>query len=173
MTCVHSRLVVSQSGNSGQSVKQARKQSSKQASAQSQSVSYLLISVFTVPPRAHPSAALQTPSTFTITFKIVIILGKTHVQSRVVVGPLSITILYSERVLRARDEIRPECSEMRLENEACVMCARCEAFAWCVVNERDVQRTSATLARSHTMPSLLTFPPTPTMNPHPMHMVLS
>ena len=80
MTYIHSRLVVSQSRNSGQSVKQARKQSSKQASAQSQSVSYLLISVFTVPPRAHPSAALQTPSTFT--FKIAIILGKTHAQSR-------------------------------------------------------------------------------------------
>ena len=61
-------------------VSQASTQANKQVL--SQSVSYLLLSVFTVPPRAHPSAALQTPSTFTITFKIVIILGKTHAQSR-------------------------------------------------------------------------------------------
>ena len=85
MTCVHSRLVVSQSRNSGQSVKaQASTQANKQVLSQSVSYlpCYLLISVFTVPPRAHPSAALQTPSTFTVTFKIVIILGKTHAQSR-------------------------------------------------------------------------------------------
>ena len=54
-------------------VSQASTQANKQVLSQ-------LFAYFTVPPRAHPSAALQTPSTFT--FKIAIILSKTHAQSR-------------------------------------------------------------------------------------------
>ena len=99
--------LVSSSLNPGIRASQSSKHASKQASAQSVSQ---LFAVFTVPPRAHPSAALmaalQTPSTFTITFKIVIILGKTHAQSRRAF--VNNDFVHRERVLRARDEISPD-----------------------------------------------------------------